>query len=245
LRSQKIALVGGAFGVTVSAAMKTLSAKAKISGLTLIELLVVICVIAVLAAMLLPTFNGDHRHATGVICMVNQKQIAFGFTMWENDHREKFPWQVSTTNNGTMESSDWGYVAPNFNAVADYVKNPHVFVCPTDEARTEATNNAQLHNDNASYFVGLDQGTNISASILTGDRHLQSNGKPVKPGLFVYSNNLNSFSMDWTRELHGKSSTTPFGILSFDDGHVEMVRGYKLNSIFQRQGSITNRLCVP
>jgi len=32
----KIALVAGVFGVTVSAAMKTLSAMAKISGLTLI-----------------------------------------------------------------------------------------------------------------------------------------------------------------------------------------------------------------
>jgi hypothetical protein len=35
---RKIALVAGAFGVTVSAAMKTLSAKAKISGLAICEM---------------------------------------------------------------------------------------------------------------------------------------------------------------------------------------------------------------
>ncbi len=146
--------------------------------------------------MLLPTLTGDHRHATGVVCMANQKQIALAFKMWMSDHGEKFPWQVSITNNGTMESSDWGYVAPNFNAVADYIKNPHVFVCPTYEARTEATNNTPLHNQNVSYFVGLDINTNAPVSILTGDRHLQKNTKPVKPGLFVYSK---GFSMDWTK----------------------------------------------
>jgi hypothetical protein len=36
---RKIALVAGAFGVTVSAAMKTLSAKAKISGLAVGEMI--------------------------------------------------------------------------------------------------------------------------------------------------------------------------------------------------------------
>jgi hypothetical protein len=222
--------------------MKTLSTKAKISGLTLMEVLLVICLIFIVAAMLLLTRTGDHRHATGAVCMSNQKQIAWAFKMWMSDHGEKFPWQVSTTNNGTMESSDWGYVAPNFNAVAAYIKNPHVFVCPTDEARTEATNNAPLHNQNVSYFVGLDTNINAPVSILTGDRHLQKNAKPVKPGLFVYSK---GFSMDWTKELHGKSPTVPFGVLSFLDGHAELVRGYELNSIFQRQDSFTNRLCIP
>lgn len=135
-----------------------------------------------------------------------------------------------------------GYVAPNFNAVANYIKNPRVFVCPTDEVKTVATNNAQLHNQNVSYFVGLNSGTNDAVSILTGDRHLQANGKPVKPGLFVYSNNL---PMNWTLELHGKVKTAPIGIVGFMDGHIETIRGYNLNSIFQRQGSITNRLCVP
>jgi hypothetical protein len=42
-RLAKIALVAGAFGVTVSAAMKTLSAKAKISGLAVCEMIFESC----------------------------------------------------------------------------------------------------------------------------------------------------------------------------------------------------------
>jgi hypothetical protein len=177
--------------------------------------------------------------------MSNQKQIALGFLLWKSDHGEKFPWQVSVTTNGTMESSDRGYAAPNFSVVTDYIKNPQVFVCPTDETKIMATNLVQIHNQNISYFVGLDQGTNAPESILTGDRHLQANGKAVKFGLFVY---LNSFSMGWTRELHAKNGNAPFGVLSFADGHAEIVRttsGNNLNSIFLRQGSITNRFCFP
>jgi prepilin-type N-terminal cleavage/methylation domain-containing protein len=64
---QDFRLVGGAGGVTVSATMKTLSAKAKISGLTLIELLVVIAVIAVLAAILLPALSGRSRQPTLIL----------------------------------------------------------------------------------------------------------------------------------------------------------------------------------
>jgi type II secretory pathway pseudopilin PulG len=205
------------------------------------ELLVVIAVIVILAAMLLPT-SGGPRRARVAICMNNQKQIALGFIMWKSDHGDQFPWQVLTTNNGTMESSDRGYAAPDFSAVADYIKNPDVFVCPTDEAKTEATNSAQLHNQNVSYFVALEAATNSAVSILTGDRHLQANGNQVKPGLFVYSNN---FQMSRTRELHTKSYNAPCGVLSFADGHDEMVRGDHLNSVFQRQGMVFSRLAVP
>ena len=220
-----------------------LSAKRKISGLTLIELLVIIAVIVVLAAMLLPALaDRGSRHPTMVVCMNNQKQIALGFIMWKSDHGDKFPWQVSTTNNGTMESSDWGYAAPNFNVVADYIKNPRVFVCPTDELKTVVTNAVQLHNQNISYFVGLNSVTNDAVSILTGDRHLQANDKPVKPGLFVYSTNA---VLNWTRELHGKAQNRLIGGLSFADGHVQFTRIAELNSFFRNQPLPTNYFCVP
>lgn len=162
--------------------------------------------------------------------------------MWKDDRGGKFPWQVSATNNGTMEFLDRGYAASNFNVVDDYIKQPRVFVCPTDESKTVATNDAQFHDNNISYFVELDSGTSPAVSILTGDRHLQTKQKPVKPGLFVYSNSL---SMDWTLELHSKVKTAPIGVVCFVDGHGEIIRGHDLNSVFLRQGSISNRLAIP
>jgi prepilin-type N-terminal cleavage/methylation domain-containing protein len=73
--------------------MKTLSARAKISGFTLIELLVVICVIAVLAAMLLPPVGGKWK-AQQINCANNLKNIDAGFAAWSQRHDGKLPMQV-------------------------------------------------------------------------------------------------------------------------------------------------------
>ena len=83
--------------------MKTLSAKAKISGLTLIEVLAVLAVLFILAAMLLPRLAGSHK-STVPLCMSNQKQIAIAFIMFNDDHAGKYRWQISATNGGSMES---------------------------------------------------------------------------------------------------------------------------------------------
>ena len=220
--------------------MKTVSAKTKINGLTLIELLVVIFVVAILAAMLLPAGHGNKQSATLVRCLSNQKQIAIGFNVWQGDNG-KLPWQISITNAGTMEYDERGYAAPNFQILSNYLPSPEIFICPTDKSKTIATNFAHFNNQNVSYFIALDLGTNQAASILTGDRHLENNGNPLKPGLFVYSNGC---AMNWTHELHG-NVPKPIGCLSFVDGHIEAVRDETLTSIFLSQGSATNRLAVP
>jgi prepilin-type N-terminal cleavage/methylation domain-containing protein len=241
---QNFPLVVGAFGVIVSPAMKTLPAKAKISGLTLIEVLVVIFVLAILAAMLLPALVGGGPHSTPktILCEENQRQIAVGFIMWKEDNAGKFPWQISSTNNGTMEFISDGQASSQFRAILDYVKGYKTYICPTDTIKHAATNNGSFNDENVSYFVNFNSGTNDMVSIFTGGRHLEANYKPVKPGLFVYSN---SMAMNWTLELHGKIKAAPIGVISFLDGHGEVVRGLNLNSIFQRQGSTTNRLAVP
>jgi prepilin-type processing-associated H-X9-DG protein len=90
--------------------------------------------------------------------------------------------------------------------------------------------------------VALDAATNSATSILTGDRHLQANGKPVKQGLFIYSTNT---VLNWTRELHSKVQNGPIGGLSFADGHVQFTRMADLNSSFRNQRLTTNRIIVP
>lgn len=235
---------GGGWWSYVAKAMKKPSSE---SALTLVEVLVVIFFAAAFIVMFLPTLTGPrHRPQSLGMCMSNQKSLALGFIMWKDDNNGKFPWQVSTTNGGTMEFVAGGLASSQFKALqSDYVKFSRGFetyVCPTDKIKHAATNSATFGNENLSYFVNFDSGTNGTANILTGDRHLEENGKPVKPGLFVYSTGI---TMNWTHELHGEFKSAPRGVLSFADSHVELIRGANLNATFQHQGTVSNRLAVP
>jgi len=100
------------------------------------------------------------------------------------------------------------------------------------------TNHSSPSDKNISYFLNVDLSrNNSSARILAGDRNLQANGQPVKPGLFILTTNLD---MNWTRELHGGR-----GNLAFADGHVESIKPNRLNEIVQRRNPASNRLAVP
>jgi hypothetical protein len=218
--------------------MKTLSAKAKISGLTLIEVLAVLAILVILGLLLLPA-TIHHGKPTIMYCINNQKQISLGFILYEADNNGKLPMQFSETNGGTMEFVRNGHVFPHIKKISQYY-SPHsidILICPSDIERHPATNFESLNDLNISYFLNADISTNNpSASILTGDRNLEAVNEPLKPGLFVLTTNV---YMTWTDDLHKKR-----GCLSFGDGHVEWL-GENLNSIIQRQPLATNRLCVP
>jgi len=225
--------------------MKKLSYVGAIKAFTLVELLVVIAIIAILFAVLQPAIDNKPMHAPLINCMSNLKQSDLGFIMWASDNHNQFPWQVSSTNGGTMESIPGGHVFPHFQIPSSsYVKNLSVLVCPTDKIKTTAIGYDGLTDTNISYFINLDATTNTSPSltVLSGDRHLEANGQPVKPGLFVLTTNS---TMGWTLELHGNNRTAPVGVLAFVDGHVQSAVTKSLPALFQNQGLATNRLVVP
>ena len=91
-------------------------------GFTLIELLVVIAIIAILAAILFPVFARAREKARQTSCLSNVKQLSLAMLMYVGDYDEKF----------TVERvvQLW-YARPWYEAVAPYVANQQIFVCPS------------------------------------------------------------------------------------------------------------------
>lgn len=226
--------------------MNPAATKARLA-FTLIELLVVVAFVVIVAVVLLPQpHTGNKQKATQIICMSNLKQVGVGFVMWTQDHEDKLPWQVATNAGGTMELIPTGLAVDHFLPLLHFQATSNYFAlktlhCLTDKTRTVPEAIAGFNNTNLSYFAALGTITNGPSLILSGDRHLQSSGKPVTPGLFWATNHT---SLSWTWELHPRTSGAS-GNLLFVDGHVELVRTESLPAAFQRQAILTNQLVIP
>ena len=219
--------------------MKAPRRNSETSGFTLLEVLVAIGIVLVLMAMLMPSSHIKQR-SNMVMCMSNQKQIGIGLTMFHQDHGDKYPWELSVTNGGSMEVIPVNHVFPYYQPLSEYLnKRTQVLVCPTDTSRHPAADFSQLADTNISYFLNLDVSMN-SKSVLGGDRHLQADGKPVGSGSWIYSTNMH---LSWTRELHGKNG--PIGVVPFGDSHVQAIKANDLNRYFRDQPAATNRLVIP
>src|SRR5258708_30833420 len=73
--------------------------KAFAGAFTLIDLLVVIAIIAILAALLLPTLSRAKSKAYDVACLSNLKQMALGWLMYIEDNHGRLP--LNTVGNGS------------------------------------------------------------------------------------------------------------------------------------------------
>ena len=220
--------------------MKVTASNRVPDGFTLLEGLVVIAIILVVIALSIPAIDRSGK-STVAACMNNQKQIVLAQVIWSSDHNNSYSWRVAADKGGTLDFAANGDAARHFQVLSNYNLKPKSLICPTDRAKVEAASFAALDDSNLSYFVNLDATTNNAEIILTGDRHLQVNGQPVKPGLLIPGPNV---SLGWTRELHTKSANVPLGVMCFADGHAEPVKE-KLTAYFARQHQVTNRFAIP
>ena len=153
--------------------------------------------------------------------------------------------QVFICQSVTAYSQD-GKNYQKINTYTNYGIEPKLLVCASDRrCRWVDSKNllSEFADTNISYFVGVDAILNNPKSILAGDRHLQVDGLPAKPGLLELK--LTS-SIGWSEEMHyKKSDSIAGGNILFADGHVEFLKSKKLNSVFKNLDSVTNHLAIP
>ncbi|RYX86465.1 DUF1559 domain-containing protein [bacterium] len=138
--------------------MKTKSYNFK-RAFTLIELLVVIAIIAILAAILFPTFAGARARARRTSCASNLKQLGLGFQMYSQDYDDYWIMPANSRINGRTA---WWF-GTQHDGISDftesplypYLKNRQIFDCP-DAPNPQDAGNAS----NVSYYGGFGYGIN-------------------------------------------------------------------------------------
>src|SRR4051812_8284753 len=153
------------------------------AAFTLLEMLLVVTIIAILAALLLPSLAKSKLAAKRAQCIGNLKQHGVAFHMFAHDHQGRFPMQVSTNDGGSLEfmrlATNFGgeiyFSFRHFQAMARELDTPKILVCPTD-TRLPAEDFFSLKNDNISYFITGTAEYDNPLSILSGDRNIQTYG---------------------------------------------------------------------
>ena len=119
-----------------------------------------------LTYFLLPKFFEGERMVQRINCISNLKQIGIGFRLWEGDHGDQFPFNVSTNAGGAMERCTVDKEGFDINAylylrtMTDELTSPKILTCPQDHAKKPASDLASLQAVNVSYQ--FHSGTNIT-----------------------------------------------------------------------------------
>jgi prepilin-type processing-associated H-X9-DG protein len=209
-----------------------------IRAFNLIELVVVVATVGIFLVILLYYYPRVTSSAIHVACLNDLKQIGLYYRTWASDHSGRFPMQVSVTNGGTLELIQSPSVFPHFQIMSNEIQTAKVLLCPADKARNPATNfTTDFHNENLSYFVGIDATKTNQQMLLAGDRNITDTSQE-KHGVISFPTNTR---VKWTSKIHKNR-----GNLLFADGHAEQtITATQLNSLFQNTGVATNRLAIP
>jgi competence protein ComGC len=205
-------------------------------GFTVGELMVIVAVIAILCLLIiLPNLARFQAKSSRAGCPNNLKRIGLAYRTWEGDYGDIYPARYFTNADG---STKFTKAFLSYQAMSNELNNPKVVLCPNDPERAAAADfGARFGDSNTSYFVGLDADETMPAMILSGDRNLVTNGKPVLPGLAnITTNNI----LTWSAKIHNLA-----GNIGLADGSVQQTSSVRMQKFFQDSGTNLIRLAIP
>jgi competence protein ComGC len=216
--------------------MKLRGSNRKTAALTLVEVLVVIAILAVLVALVLPRLAAAKKKAERITCVNHLCQIGLAFRIWEEDHKNHFPMNVSTNLGGTLEYIERSETFRHFQVMSNQLCTPVILVCPTDVRHPANDFGSNFCNQTISFFVGVDAAESNPRMPLSGDRNIVG-GKKLANGIFEIATNQPA---SWNSELHDG-----VGNILIADGSVQQTTSSNLCELLQQTGLATNRLAIP
>lgn len=124
--------------------------------------------LVILPALLLPALAAAKNKAQVINSENNLKMIGLAFRIWEGDHNDQFPFNVSQAQGGVKElcETDSDGIEKNpaaiFMVMSNELSTTRILVCPNDPKKQAATGFSNLTANNISYQ--LRTGPDISDS---------------------------------------------------------------------------------
>ena len=206
------------------------------TALTKVEVVVIVAVVVLLGCLAFTALIKARHRSEAICCNCNLKQIGTAFRIWEEDHSNLFPMQISTNSGGVQEYLSIGETFRTFQVMSNELSTPIILVCPQDLRRHATNFSIGFSNTNVSYFVGLVTNDANYSMFLSGDRNIIGGTKQANGILEITTNQI----IGWGTDLHNG-----MGNIALADGSVQATIPSNLNELFQQTGASTNRFAIP